>query len=300
MNRALAILGLWVFGSLGVCSAARHPGGPRDGANLREAVTYEFAVPVSFAIVGTNSFDIKAGSVVMSNSTVATTLGTWTSAGGGDPNTNILTSSRAGLITLERPFRVGRTIIRGNLCAYEVRSVDTGIDPRLDYYPGGASPLTQSNMVLAGLIIISNMPSPVFGNFDLGGIGAQPGSPFGVNQINMNGNPNTTGAKFRTHTSGTTGTGINATNNVAYWYSMSYDASATAPSGGVLRLKWWHFASKLLLGESISTGTGLNSIYNLTPIVNGDHDLIPAGLVVVFAMQVGKFGDTNHIAPWPL
>lgn len=266
---------------------------------LGQQVVAENTLVVDFAIVGTNSFDIQVGSTVMTNSTVATTLGIWTSAGGGDPNTNIITSSRAGLITLERPFQVGGTIIRSNLCAFEVRSVDTGIDPRLDYYPGGASPLTQSNMVLAGLIIISNMPSPVFGNFDLGGIGAQPGSPFAVNQINMNGNPNTTGMKFRTHTSGTTGTGLNATNNVAYWYSMVYDASATAPSGGIVRLKWWHYSTKLLLGESTSTGTGLNSIYNLTPIVNGDHNLIPSGLVIVFAMQVGKFGDTNHITPWP-
>lgn len=298
MNRLLAILGVWVFGCLGVCSAMIHAGGPRDCAATLQTVIYEFATPVSFALIGINSFDIQVGSAAMTNSTVATTLGTWTSAGGGDPNTNILTSSRAGLITLERPFRVGRTIIRGNLCAYEVRSVDTGIDPRLDYYPGGASSITQSNMVLAGLIIISNMPSPVFGNFDLGGIGAQPGSPFAVNQINMNGNPNTTGMKFRTHTSGTTGTGLNATNNVAYWYSLVYDASATAPSGGIARLKWWHYSTKLLLGESSSTGIGLNSIYNLTPIVNGDHDLIPSGLVVVFGMQVGKFGDTNYITPW--
>lgn len=301
MNRLLAILVVWVCGCLGVCSAMIHPGGPRDGACALQSVLYEFATPCDAALIGTtDAAGTQVSTTMATNGLIALNMGRWesTDSMGGDPNTNILVSTIARM-TCTKPLRVGRRIIWGNTSGYEMTSpAIASFNPKMIYYPGGSSPITQSNISIGFYFCISNMPSPVFGNFDLMEASDQSGGRWGVYQHNINGNPTTGAMKYRSHSAGSPSAGslVSVTNNVEYWGNLIVDLHA-----GAIRARVWNLATHQDLGVSSHTpNQGGNPLYMLFILFNDDHDLNPSGFKFQRGLTAWRYGNTNYFAPWPL
>lgn len=303
MRAAFAIL-LLAFSLQPSAFAVRHAGGPRDSAALKEAVDYQFATPVDWFLIGTNTATAENVSEKhMTNSFVTLSQGRFesTDAMGGNPNTNIVVNT-AARIGFSKPYRVGRRIIRQTISGFELRSTNgpagsyiSGFNPKILYYPNGSSPMTVSNMVIGGVITISNMPSPVFGNFDFSEVTDQPASSWAVMQQNINGNPNTTGMGYRSHSSGTPSAGslVSVTNNVSYYFNFVADLHAKA-----VRVRYWKLSNGLDLGASVhSPNFGGNPIYAIFMLFNDDHNLNPDGFVLCYNGLFGIYNSTNWVPP---
>ncbi len=279
--------------------AVRHAGGPRDAARMREAVEYEFATPVDAALIGTDdAAGTQVSTTMLTNGLAALNLGRWesTDAMGGNPNTNIVVSTLARM-ACAKPFRVGRRVIWSNVSGYEITSpAIASFNPKMLYYPGGSSPITQSNISIGFYLCVSNMPSPVFGSFDFVEATDQSGTRYGVYQDNVNGNPTTGAMKYRSHSNGTPPAGslIAQTNNVEYWCNLIVDLHA-----GAIRTRAWNLATRQDLGVSDhAPNQGGNPLYSLFILFDDDHNLNPSGFKLQRGLTAWRYGDTNFFTPW--